>query len=127
MKTDRDRPTLTATDLSKRRWLLDVRCSFAVVASFAVFSLFSFAVRPLSFAVRGSRFVVCRVPFAICRLPHAVPCAVCRSPFARSLPLSPFSHVFTFFSFFRCFLLPFVVRRSPFAVRSWLVDSARRW
>ena len=31
------------------------------------------------------------------------------------------------FAVFRCFLLPFVIRRSPFAVRSWLVDSARRW
>ena len=54
LKTDRDRQRLTETDLSKRRWPFAVRWSFAVVVGFAVFSLFSFAVRHSPFPVRRS-------------------------------------------------------------------------
>ena len=55
LKTDRDRPTLTATDLSKRQWLFAVRCSFAAVVVFALFMVF--------FAV----FHCFLMPFVLCR------------------------------------------------------------
>ena len=123
MKTDRDRPTLTATDLSKRRWPFAVRWSFAVVAGFAVFRCFllPFVLCRSRFVVRGSSCAVCRLPFAACCMPCRVPCAVRRLPgLCRCRRLRMFSLFFAVFAVFFC-RSSFAVLRSPFALGSLIL------